>query len=562
MWRAKYQEWLTKCAREGRAELLSIQNNEEEIYERFADELQFGTAGIRGIFGYGTNRINIHTIARATQGLAQYITSLGQEAMTKGVAIAYDTRAYSYTFAKVAAEVLAKNKIQSYLYQMPQPVPILSFTVQKLNAWGGIMITASHNPKAYNGYKVYGASGNQMSVEDTAKIVQEIEKVDYFTPLQSATPQGYIHSVPQTVVEAYYTYVQTLRLNMLENKAKSKLVYTALHGTGKVHIEKLLKKKGVKVEIVAEQSMPDANFSTVKVPNPEMKESLQQAIALANKVDANTVFATDPDADRLGVAVKKENGEFIVLTGNQVGLLLLDYILHTKMQKGSLPENAVVVKSFVSSTLAKQICQSYGVELVDVPVGFKFIGEKISEYNKYHNKSFLFGFEESCGYLYGVDGSKDKDAVLAAVLFAEFACYVEEQGMTVYEKLQELYARYGYAIDKTQNIAYAGVAAMQEMEAAVDRVRAENIDNLNGIAVVAIHDYATGLKRYSDGRVEELNTVKNNTLYFELEGGGFVAVRPSGTEPKLKIYYSIVAATRAEAEKILENVENAFEKFF
>lgn len=564
MWEIKYNEWLKKCAREGRAELLSIVDNAQEIKERFGGELQFGTAGMRGIFGYGTNRMNIHTIARATQGVAQYICSLGREAMERGVAIAYDTRAYSYTFAELSAKVLAKNAIKSYLYQSPQPVPILSYTVQKLNAVVGIMITASHNPKEYNGYKVYSASGSQMSIEETTKIVNEIEKLDYFTPLENlGNSKLHILPVPRSIIQNYYSYVQSLSLNAEQfiGVKNNKLVYTPLHGAGKVHVEKLLKNKGIKLQMVSKQSMPDANFSTVKAPNPEMKESLAEAIALAEKVQANTVFATDPDADRLGVAVKDENGEFIVLTGNQVGLLLLEYILSSKYKQGILPSDGIVVKSFVSSTLAKKICQNYGVELIDVPVGFKFIGEKIEEC-KYNNKSFLFGFEESCGYLYGIEGSKDKDAVLSAALFAEFACSVEEQGQTVYQKLQELYSKYGFGLDRTQNIAFLGLTGMEEMIAAVERIAKENITMLNDVKVVAVYNYAAGTKRYADGRVEVLDFEKNNALYFELEGGSFVAIRPSGTEPKLKIYYSVVAEGAEISESLQERLQEAVKKFF
>ncbi len=564
MWKRKYAEWLKKCGREGRAELLSLAENTQAIKERFGGELQFGTAGIRGTFGYGTNCINIHSIARATQGVAQYICSLGEAAMERGVAIAYDTRAYSYTFAELSAKILAKNSIKSYLYQSPQPVPILSYTVQKLNAIVGIMITASHNPKEYNGYKVYSASGSQMSIEETTKIIHEIEKLDYFSPLENLdSTSRYILPVPKSIIEEYYRYVQSLSLKEKERtgEKKSKLVYTPLHGTGKVHVEKLLKNKGIKLYVVPTQSMQDANFSTVKVPNPEIKETLSQAIALAEKIQANTVFATDPDADRLGVAIKNDSGEFIVLTGNQVGLLLLEYILHNKSQQGELQGGGIVVKSFVSSPLAKKICQNYGVELIDVPVGFKFIGEKIEEC-KSSGKNFLFGFEESCGYLYGTSGSKDKDAIATAALFAEFTSNVEEQGKTIYQKLQELYSKYGYSLDKTETIAFTGLTGMDEMVETVEKIARQNIRKLDDIKVVAVYDYATGIKRYADGREEKLEFAKSNTVYFALEGGGFIAIRPSGTEPKLKIYYSVIAERAEVAEDMQKRLEKAMQKFF
>ncbi|MDE6691495.1 MAG: phospho-sugar mutase, partial [Clostridia bacterium] len=400
-----YESWLEdkRLNDEAKRELVAIKNNKEEIEYSFGAELEFGTAGMRGIIGYGTNKMNVYTVSRATQGLSEFIKGLGAEAMQKGVVISYDTRLKSDVFARAAAEVLAANNIKAYLFTDVHPVPMLSFAVRCLGTVAGIMITASHNPKQYNGYKVYGADGAQMSPEDTKVVVDSIQKItDY---LSAPTPtveqkKKYIVPVPAKVDKKYYKELQKLTLSKKAVKKCGKdlkLVYTPVHGSGYIPVTTILKKIGINATVVEEQTKKDTDFSTVAVPNPEFKETLSMGIALANKIGATVVFGTDPDSDRLGVAVKNNEGEFEALSGNQVGILLLDYILTRLKEDDALPSNAAVVKSFVTTGMAKAICQSFGVELFETPVGFKFIGEKIKLWERDHSHTYVFGFEESCG---------------------------------------------------------------------------------------------------------------------------------------------------------------------
>ena len=422
-----YRSWCENPALngEGKTELASIAGDTKEIEYRFGAELEFGTAGMRGIIGYGTNMMNVYTVRRATQGLAEYVKSLGASAMKRGVVISYDTRRKSEEFARASAGVLAANGIAAYVFDDVHPVPMLSYAVRRLGTVAGIMITASHNPKEYNGYKVYGEDGAQMSPEATDVVVGYIEKItDYFSVKEANS--SLIKSVPKSVDKSYYKKISKLTLSKeaVKKVGKSlKLVYTPVHGSGYVPVTTILKKLKINVTVVPEQVKKDTEFSTVEVPNPEFKETLSMGIALAQKIDADVVFGTDPDSDRLGVALKNDKGEFVALSGNQVGILLLDYILTRLKEDGKLPANGVVVKSFVTTGMAKAICDDFGVELVDVPVGFKFIGEKIKEYEASGEKTFLFGFEESCGYLRGTEGSRDKDAVVASMLCAEMVCY-------------------------------------------------------------------------------------------------------------------------------------------
>ncbi len=418
-----YNNWLadSRLNGEAKAELETIKGNEKEIEYRFGAELEFGTAGMRGIIGYGTNMMNVYTVRRATQGLAEFIKTLGADAMQRGVAISYDTRLKSDEFAKAAAEVLAANNVKAYVFSDVHPVPMLSFAVRCLKATAGIMITASHNPKQYNGYKVYGADGAQMSPEDTAVVVDFIKSnTDYLGAPVPAEEQRrkFIKSVPSSVDKKYYKELKKLTLSKRAVKTCGKdlkLVYTPVHGSGYIPVTTILKKIGIKATIVEEQAKKDTEFSTVEVPNPEFKETLSLGIALAKKIGATVVFGTDPDSDRLGVAVKNGEGEFEALSGNQVGILLLDYILTRLKEEDRLPKNAAVVKSFVTTGMAKAMCRQFGVELIEVPVGFKFIGEKIKLWEKDLSHTFIFGFEESCGYLRGTH-ARDKDAVVSSML--------------------------------------------------------------------------------------------------------------------------------------------------
>lgn len=560
-----YKSWLSdpRLNEEGKAELGGIAGDMSQIEYRFGAELEFGTAGMRGIIGYGTNMMNVYTVRRATQGLAQYVKSLGAPAMKRGVVISYDTRRKSDEFAQAAAEVLAANGIVAHLYGKEHPVPMLSYAVRRLGAVAGIMITASHNPKEYNGYKVYGEDGAQMSPEATDVVVGNINEIkDYFSV--QGVKNSLIKSVPSSVDKSYYKKIAKLTLSpkAIKKVGKNlKLVYTPVHGSGYVPVTTILKKLGINVTVVPEQVKKDPEFSTVEVPNPEFKETLSMGIALANKINADVVFGTDPDSDRLGVAIKDDKGEFVALSGNQVGILLLDYILTRLKEENKLPANGVVVKSFVTTGMAKAICDNFDVELVDVPVGFKFIGEKIKEYEQTKAHTFLFGFEESCGYLRGTQCSRDKDAVVASMLCAEMVCYYTYTRQSVYGRLMDIYDRYQYVLDKNISIKFGGLNAMKEMNALVDSLKTKKIEKFNIYNVVAVRDYSASVRRLADGTEEPLDIPKTNAVYYELENGSFICVRPSGTEPKLKIYYSVRAKDEEAATKAFDKMREAFEAF-
>ena len=561
-----YKAWCENPAlnEEGKAELASVASDPEKIEYRFGAELEFGTAGMRGIIGYGTNMMNVYTVRRATQGLAEYVKSLGAPAAKRGVVISYDTRRKSAEFARASAEVLAANGITAYLFDEVHPVPMLSYAVRRLGTVAGIMITASHNPKEYNGYKVYGEDGAQMSPEATDVVVGYIEKItDYFS-VKGAKGSKLIKRVPSSVDKSYYKKLTRLTLSpeAVKKVGKNlKLVYTPVHGSGYIPVTTILKKLKINVTVVPEQVKKDPEFSTVEVPNPEYKETLSMGIALAEKIGADVVFGTDPDSDRLGVAIRDDKGEFVALSGNQVGILLLDYILTRLREDQKLPANGVVVKSFVTTGMAQAICDGFGVDRVDVPVGFKFIGEKIKEYEASGEKTFLFGFEESCGYLRGTDGSRDKDAVVASMLCAEMVCYYTYIRQSVYGRLMDIYDKYQYVLDKNISIKFDGLNAMKEMNALVDSLKTRQVEKFDIYNVVAVRDYSASVRRLADGTEETLNIPKTNAVYYELENGSFICVRPSGTEPKLKIYYSVRAKDEEAAEKAFDRMRGAFEAF-
>ena len=567
MYSERFKEWAEspKLSREEKAELAALAENEKEIEYRFGKELEFGTAGMRGIMGAGTNMMNVHTVRRATQGLADYIKSLGLAAMKRGVAISYDTRKNSRLFAETAADVLATNNIKTYLFKEVHPVPMLSFAVRELGAAAGVMITASHNPKEYNGYKVFGEDGAQMAIEDTEKLVRRIEEIEscFSGKIKYGAPvKGKIRTIGASLDRKYYRAIGKLTLsgNIAKKVGKEiKLVYTPLHGSGFVPVTTILKKLGIRATIVEEQSQPDPGFTTVNVPNPEFKESLSMGIRLADKIRADVVFGTDPDCDRLGVAVRNGKGEFVALSGNQAGVLLLDYVLGRLKETGGLPANGFVVKSFVTTSMAKAIADDYGAELMDVPVGFKFIGEKIKQFDDTGSKKFLFGFEESCGYLRGTH-CRDKDAVVASMLFAEMVCYYTYKNTGVFQRLKELYGKYGYCLDKNASYNFGGVNAMEEMNAVVEKLRRTRLDKIDIYNVVAMRDYSVPARILADGTEEAIDIPKNNSVYYELENGSFICVRPSGTEPKLKIYFSVKLKDFATAEKAFEKLRAAMEE--
>lgn len=567
MYKDIYNEWLEykSLTAEEAAELNALKDDEKQIEYRFGKDLEFGTAGMRGIIGLGTNMINVYTVRRATQGLADYIKSLGKKAIKRGVVISYDTRKQSYEFAYNAAVVLASNGIKTYLFPKEHPVPMLSYATRKLKTAAGIMITASHNPKEYNGYKVYGADGAQMSPEATAKVVEFIDAAG--SPLSDKikfdeSVAKRIILVSKSLDKSYYKTI--LKLSLSEKEVKQvgkalKLVYTPVHGSGYVPVTTVLKKTGINVFTVPEQTAPDAEFSTVAVPNPEYKETLSLAIKMADLKEADVVFGTDPDCDRLGVAIRTSKKEFTALSGNQVGALLLDYILKRLKETGKLGAKSFVVKSFVTTSMAKLIAEDYGVELFDVPVGFKYIGEKIRELDDTGKRKFVFGFEESCGYLRGTH-ARDKDAVVASMLVAEMVCYYTAHGVGVYERLQQLYDKYGFVFDCTESTVFEGLNAMRDMNAVVDKMKTLKADSLGGIKVVATRDYSALVRRTADGETGAIDCSRCNAVYYELAGGGFVCIRPSGTEPKLKVYYSLPAENEVKAGMLFKKVKSDFEK--
>lgn len=567
MYKVKYNEWLNSSvlSEKEKTELFDIKDNESEIEYRFGKALEFGTAGMRGIIGLGTNMMNIYTVKLATQGLAEYIKALGPKACARGVVISYDTRRMSYDFAYASALVLASNGIKAYMFDQVHPVPMLSYAVRELKTIAGIMITASHNPKEYNGYKVYGEDGAQMSPESTAKVVEYINQIDDCLSskiLCDTKKENKIYSVPKWIDRKYYRTLKKLSLSPKEVRKVGKtikLVYTPVHGSGFVPVTTILKKMGILATLVPEQIQPDTEFSTVKVPNPEIKETLTLAIKMADFKNADVVFGTDPDCDRLGVAIRDDNGDFISLSGNQVGILLLDYILRRLKETKKLTSKGFVVKSFVSTSMAKLIADDYGVELIETPVGFKFIGEKIKELDDTNKRKFIFGFEESCGYLRGTH-CRDKDAVVASMLFAEMVCYYTFNNIDVYKRLNDLYEKYGFVYDLNVSTEYKGLNAMAEMNAVVDKLKTKPIERICDLKVKETRDYSALKSTLADGTIKKIETSPVNAVYYQLEDGSFICVRPSGTEPKLKVYYSLKCENQSVAKQKFLIFKEDFEK--
>ncbi|MDR1940215.1 MAG: phospho-sugar mutase [Clostridiales bacterium] len=570
-----YAEWLAApLTEELKAQLAAIARNDDEIKDAFYGDLEFRTAGMRGIIGVGPARMNYLTVNRATKGLAGYILSLGREYAERGVVIAYDTRRYSFEFALSAAGVLSKNGVKAFLFDDVRPVPVGSFAIRRLNAAAGIIITASHNPKEYNGYKVYGDDGAQMSPEATDKVVGYIAKAGYFdvgsADVGGITKNGIkgrdglkidknITVIGKSVDDAYYSEILKLTLSPDAVKAVGKdvkLVYTPLHGSGYVPVTTILKAIGINASVVDAQKDPDFDFSTVSAPNPEQPDALKLGIELAKSIGASVVIGTDPDCDRMGAALKTDGG-YTLLTGNQTGALLLDYILTRKTQTNTLPKNAAAVKTIVTTELAAKIAESYGCQIVDVLTGFKFIGEKIKEWED-GSHTFIFGYEESYGYLSGTH-SRDKDAVVASMLFCEMVCYYQHIGVSVLERLDALYKKFGYFCEKNLSIAFSGADAMQKMSDAMTRLRKAKTDSFAGCSVAFTDDYLSGMRVLKNGEKRRIDLPESDVLYYGLEGGGFICARPSGTEPKLKLYVSVSRETPeaadAKADELLKSVK-------
>ena len=564
-YREGYEKWLKEFASDKKTvdELLAIAGNEKEIEDRFYTGLSFGTAGMRGVLGAGENRMNVYTVRRATRGLADYINRL-EGAAQRGVVIAYDSRRMSAEFAKETALVLAQNGVKAWLFPSLRPVPVLSFAVRYMKAVAGVVITASHNPPQYNGYKVYWEDGAQMPPERADEVLALIRAHDYAEcePMgeAAALEAKLLEYVPAAGDAAYIAQVKTLAIRpelLREHGSELKIVYTPLHGSGNLPVRRVLKEMGVtNLLVVREQEAPDGNFPTVKVPNPENADTFTLAIEIANREGADCCFATDPDCDRLGVATRKPDGTFALLTGNQIGCLLLNYILESLSEAGRLPKNGAAVKSIVSTELARSIAESYGVAMIDVLTGFKFIAEQIQHFEETGEHTFLFGFEESYGFLSSTF-VRDKDAVNASLLVTELALYLRTQGRTLWDELQRIFEKYGHSVEHVSSVTLPGKDGVAKMKQIMAGLRANAPKSLAGLSVLAVRDYKTGLRTDADGETAQMGLPVSDVLYYELEGRNWVCVRPSGTEPKIKLYVNTRAASTGAALDLNAALEKA-----
>ena len=545
-YKEKYNLWLnSKDINEEIKEELRSVTNEKEIEDRFYKDLDFGTGGLRGIIGAGTNRMNVHTVSKATQGFANYLNNSFEN---PSVAIAYDSRNMSKEFAESAALTLCANNIKVYLFESLRPTPMLSYTVRHLECKGGIVITASHNPKIYNGYKVYDEFGGQVTDEKANIIINEVNNVSDFSQIKIITNEEAVNSgllvyIGEEVDKAYIEEVKslTIRKDLVASKAKDlKVIYTPIHGSGNMPVRRVLKELGYEnVEIVKEQEMPDGNFPTAPYPNPEDPKVFKLALDMAKESNPDIIFGTDPDCDRIGVVVKDSKGEYQVLTGNQTGLLLSNYILSALKEENRLPENGVIIKTIVTSEGVKEIAKAYDIEVMDVLTGFKYIGEKIRDFQESGDKKYIFGFEESYGYLAG-EFVRDKDAVIASMLIAEMTLYYKEKGMSLYDALIDLYKEFGFFKEDLISIELKGKEGQEKIAACIDSLRNSTLTEVDGVKVNTKLDYRLSKEDDLVNNTEKvINLPKSNVLKFILENGSWFVVRPSGTEPKMKIYLAI-----------------------
>lgn len=562
LYKKEYEKWCNDIFfnEKTRKELIEIKDDEKEIEERFYKELEFGTGGLRGIMGAGTNRMNEYTVGKATQGLANFIKK--QNGQAKGVVIAYDSRNNSKEFSEITALILNANGIKTYVFENIAPVPELSYSVRKLAAIAGIMITASHNPPKYNGYKVYGEDGAQITSPVDKEIMEEVKNITNYKEIQKiskeeAIDKGLYFEVGKEIEDSYIEEVKKQLLNpeVIKKQENISIVYTPLHGTGNRPVQRILKEIGFKnVHIVKEQEMPDGNFPTVEYPNPEDKKAFTLALELAKKVDAEIVLATDPDADRLGVFVKN-NQEYIPLTGNMSALLILEYILSQRKEKNILPENAAVIKSIVSSTMVEPIAEKYNVNLFEVLTGFKYIGEKIKEFEKTKEYNFVFGYEESYGCLAGTH-ARDKDSVVAVALLCEAAAYYKEKGISLWEQMLHMYEEYGYYKEGIKQITLEGVDGAEKIKNIMSNLRENKPEKVGDYKAKRIRDYQSqSILNCETGEITKINLPISNVLYYELENDGWLAVRPSGTEPKIKYYIGVKGTSLEDANNKLKQLE-------
>ncbi len=542
------------------SELKAIENDKDAISDAFYKDLEFGTGGLRGVIGAGTNRMNVYTVGKATQGLADYVNSVTKDGK---VAIAYDSRIKSDVFARDAAAILAANGIKVYIYKELMPTPMLSFAVRHLKCDAGIVVTASHNPSKYNGYKAYGNDGCQLGLEAADYVLSVMNSVDIFDGVKraqfdEALAEGKIEYIGDDVIEAYLAAVEDRRVNRNIDMSKLNVVYTPLHGSGNKPVRAILSKIGAaNVTVVPEQELPNGNFPTAPYPNPEIRQAFECALKLAEDIKPDILLATDPDADRVGIAVPN-GGEYRLFTGNEVGALLLEYVLKCRKANGTLPQNPVAVKTIVTSDVCLKIAEDYGCELRDVLTGFKFIGEQIGllESSGEENR-FVFGFEESYGYLAG-SYVRDKDAVIASMLICEMAAYYKSQGLTLVDVLESIYNKYGYYYCSQKSFTCEGQVGMQKIAGIMEELRNNPPKDISGVNVTCFKDYKTSVSINPEtGEESEIKLPKSNVLAFHFADGGSLIVRPSGTEPKIKLYISAVGATDAEAIAEREAFEKA-----
>lgn len=565
-YKEKYEEWLQNpfFDEETKMELQEIEGNEEEIKDRFYQDLEFGTAGLRGVIGAGTNRMNCYTVSKATQGLANYILTEGMQ--NRGVVIAYDSRHMSPEFSECAALCLNANGIKTYIFESLRPVPELSFAVRQLHTIAGIVITASHNPPKYNGYKVYWEDGAQIATPRDKEIMEEAKKVEDYSKVkimkkEESIEKGLYHVIGKEVDDSYIEELKKHILNpeVIKEQKNLKIVYTPLHGSGNVPVQRILKEIGFEnVTVVPEQEKPDGDFPTVDYPNPEDKKAFKLALKLAEKLDADVVLATDPDADRLGVYAKdSETGEYMPFTGNMSGLLIAEYMISQKQQRNEIPENGAIIKTIVSSNLADSIAREYHIHLIEVLTGFKYIGEKMKQFEETGKYQYMFGFEESYGCLIGTY-ARDKDAVAAVMMLCEAAAYYKKKGLTLWDQMIKIYEKYGFFKEGLLSVTLEGADGAEKIKRMLDNLRREPLELLGNSKVIAIRDYeASERKNMLTGDITKINLPKSNVLYYELENDEWCCVRPSGTEPKIKFYMGVKGNSLEDADNKLNILTKA-----
>lgn len=565
-WKQEFSRWLSyaQLDAELKEQLENMKQDEKKIEDSFYKNLEFGTGGMRGELGAGTNRLNVYTVRKATKGLASFIEKLGEEAKKRGVVVAYDSRHKSPEFAMEVAATLGARGITTYVFESLRPTPVLSFAVRHLYTVSGIVLTASHNPPEYNGYKVYGEDGGQLPPKEADELISYVNAVEDELTVEVADVEqlkadGLLHIIGQEVDDAYAAELNNVIINkeMVQKVGKDlKIVFTPLHGTSNISVRRGLKEVGfTDVTVVKEQELPDPNFSTVKSPNPEEHAAFEYAIRDGEKVGADVLIATDPDADRLGVAVRNHNGEFQVLTGNQTGALMLDYLLSQKKENGTLPENGVVLKTIVTSEIGRTIAKAYGLDTVDTLTGFKFIGEKIRQYEESGQYEFQFGYEESYGYLIR-PFCRDKDAVQSVLFACEVAAYYKSQGKTLYDGLLEVFEKYGFFREDLVSLTLKGKDGAEKIQEMMATFCENPPKEVAGLTVVAVEDYkASIVTSLQDGNKEEIHLPKSNVLKYQLEDGSWFCLRPSGTEPKIKFYFGVQDSSLQNSEQKLLTIK-------